>query len=267
MSVIRISTFNVNSVKSRFPILDVWLESDAAPDILCLQETKCQDADFPKDFFEAHGYKSHFKGMKSYNGVAIISKMEPDEISFGFGDGEQEPMREESENARVACARFGEINIINSYVPQGKELDNPDYPYKLAFLGRIRKMLERGYKPTDKVLWLGDLNVAPTDLDVTNPKTKKDHVCFHTSVKEALANVTEWGLTDIFRAHRPDAGEFTFWDYRVKNSLERNIGWRIDHLLGTRPLAETCRSVTVARDLRAMERPSDHTAVTGEFEI
>lgn len=267
MPAIKIATFNVNSVKSRLPILESWLTSDSAPDILCLQETKCQDGDFPTDFFASLGYKANFKGMKSYNGVAIISKTDPDRVSFGLGDGAADPSKEESENARVARADFGGIRIINSYVPQGKELDNPDYPYKLAFLGRIKKMLERDYKPADKVLWLGDLNVAPTDIDVTNPKTKKDHVCFHTSVKEALTEVMDWGLVDIFRAHRPDAGEFTFWDYRVKNSLERNIGWRIDHLLGTQSLAEICRGVTVERELRAMERPSDHTAVVGTFEI
>ena len=267
MSIFKIATFNVNSVKSRLPILESWLAANNAPDILCLQETKCQDADFPKDFFESLGYKCFFKGMKSYNGIAVISKIEPDSCAFGLRDGTAAPEKEESENARVAHVRFKDLTVINSYIPQGKELEHPDYPYKLAFLGRIKKMLAREHSPSEKLLWVGDLNVAPTDIDVTNPKTTKDHVCFHTSVKEALADVMEWGLVDIFRQHRPNSGEFTFWDYRVKDSLNRNIGWRIDHIIGTQAAAALCRSVTVERDLRAMERPSDHTAVTAELEF
>ncbi|MCF0248217.1 MAG: exodeoxyribonuclease III, partial [Synergistes sp.] len=108
---------------------------------------------------------------------------------------------------------------------------------------------------------------APLDIDVTAPKTKKDHVCFHRSVKEALANAMAWGMVDIFREQLPEAGEYTFWDYRVKDALSRNIGWRIDHILGTPVIAERCRGVRVERALRAMERPSDHTAVVAEFDL
>ncbi len=267
MSLVNIVTFNVNSVKSRMPILEQWLVSPDAPDILCLQETKCRDEEFPVAFFEDLGYTSVFKGMKSYNGVAVISKTAPDEASFGLGDGLAGIDREESENARVARVRFGKLKIINTYVPQGKEISHPDYQYKLRFFERILALLERDYKSTDNVLWVGDLNVAPTDIDVTHPNNKKDHVCFHQDVKDSLANVMSWGLVDIFRQHRPGEGEFSFWDYRVKDSLERNIGWRIDHILGTECLASLCRDVQVKRSLRAMERPSDHTAVTASFEI
>ena len=262
-----IATFNVNSVRSRLPILEKWLSSPSAPDILCLQELKCQDGEFPEDFFAALGYQSRYKGMKSYNGVAVVSKFAPDEAAFGLGDGAAAPEKEESELARVARVRFGELNIVNTYIPQGKELDNPDYPYKLAFIGRVRAMFERDYKPTDKVLWVGDLNVAPTDIDVTNPKTKKGHVCFHEDVKKALADAMAWGMEDVFRKHLPEEGNFTFWDYRVKDSLNRNIGWRIDHILATKPLAALSQSVKVERELRAMERPSDHTAVTAMFDL
>ncbi len=266
MPAISIATYNVNSVKSRLPILESWLKSEKAPDILCLQEIKCQDMDYPAPFFEELGYKSVFKGMKSYNGVAIISRSEAEEVHFGLGD-EAEADKAESEKARVVRARFGSLNILNTYIPQGKAIDNPDYPYKLKFFARVKALLERNYTPQDNVLWLGDLNIAPTDIDVTNPKTKKDHACFHEDVKKAFADVMDWGLSDIFREHRPDAGEFTFWDYRVKNSLERNIGWRIDHIIGTKSAADMCCEVRVERELRAMERPSDHTAVVGVFEL
>ncbi|OUO94623.1 exodeoxyribonuclease III [Cloacibacillus sp. An23] len=263
---ITIATFNVNSVKSRIPVLTEWFDREGAPDVLCLQETKCRDEDFPAYFFEDYYDHCVFRGMKSYNGVAVLSKREPDEVWFGLGDGEAAE-REESENARVALARFGELFVLNTYIPQGKEIDNPDYPYKLRFIERVRGLLERRCSPEGLVVWVGDLNVAPTDIDVTNPKNKKDHVCFHEDVKKALAYAMEWGLVDIFREHLPEAGEYTFWDYRVKEALARNIGWRIDHVLGTKRAAALCRSVRVERELRALDKPSDHTAVTAEFDI
>ena len=261
-----IATFNVNSVKSRLPILGAWLAKDGAPDVLCLQETKCQDADFPSAFFEEFGYTCAYRGMKSYNGVAVISKTAPESVSFGLGDAPEEG-RAESEAARVAMARFGGFTLLNTYIPQGKELEHADYPYKLRFIARVRTLLERECSPEERVIWVGDLNVAPTDIDVTNPKTKRDHVCFHQSVKDALTDAMGWGLVDIFREHLPGEGHFTFWDYRVKDSLNRNIGWRIDHILGTKSAAALCRGVRVERELRAMERPSDHTAVAAEFDF
>ena len=138
--------------------------------------------------------------MKSYNGVAILSKRAPDEVSFGLGD-EGEGGRDESEAARVAFARFGGLCVLNTYIPQGKEIENPDYPYKLRFIARVRRLLERRCSPDLPVVWVGDLNVAPSDIDVTNPKNKKNHVCFHEDVKKALASAMEWGLVDIFREH------------------------------------------------------------------
>ncbi len=262
---LKIATFNVNSVKSRIPVLTEWFNSNGAPDILCLQETKCRDEDFPEYFFEDYYQGCNFCGMKSYNGVAVLSKREPDEISFGFGD-EGEEGREESERARVAFARFGELCVLNTYVPQGKEIDNPDYAYKLRFIARVRRLLERRCTPEGLVVWVGDLNVAPEDIDVANPKNKKNHVCFHEEAKKALRSAMEWGLTDIFREHLPEEGEYTFWDYRVKDSLARNLGWRIDHILGTKSAAALCRSVRVERALRAAQKPSDHTAVTASFD-
>ena len=142
MSLVKIGTFNVNSVKTRLPVLESFLTSERAPDILCLQETKCRDEEFPREFFENLGYYCLFRGMKSYNGVAVISKIEPDEASFGLGDGQAEPEREESEQCRVVLVRFGELNILNTYIPQGKEIDNPDYAYKLKFFQRVRAFLK-----------------------------------------------------------------------------------------------------------------------------
>jgi len=265
MSLLTIGTFNVNSVKSRLPVLEYFLRGENAPDILCLQETKCTNENFPLAFFEQLGYNAVFRGMKSYNGVAVISRVTPEEYFFGLDDGAAMGPLKESEESRVIYARFGDLHILNTYVPQGKELDNPDYAYKLNFLGRVKKLLERRFKPADKVLWTGDINVAPTDLDVTHPENKRNHVCFHKDVKEKLEDVKAWGLSDIFRRHRPGAGEFSFWDYRVPKALERNIGWRIDHILGTESVAKASADAWAVRELRAMEKPSDHTAVMASF--
>lgn len=266
MSRINIATFNVNSVKSRLPILERLLGGENAPHILCLQETKCQDENFPAVFFEERGYKAFFRGMKSYNGVAVVSRETPDSYSFGLGDGEAEGYIKECEESRVIRASFGDLHILNTYVPQGKEIDNPDYAYKLHFLERVRNLLEREFTPRGKVVWLGDLNVAPTDIDVTNPRNKRSHVCFHEDVKARFEEVKSWGLTDVYRKHRPGEGEFSFWDYRVPKALERNIGWRIDHILATEPLASVSRGAWAERELRAMERPSDHTAIVASFD-
>jgi exodeoxyribonuclease-3 len=263
MKEFKIATFNVNSLKARLPVVERFLNGESAPDIVCFQETKCQDSDFPVDFFAGLGYSSAYRGMKSYNGVAIVSRTPPRECSFGFGDGEDA----EQDFARLAIARFEELSVVCSYVPQGKSLNLPDFQYKLHFLDRLRALFERRFKPSELLLWTGDINVVPEDIDVTHPENKRDHVCVCQEVRDSLFRVLSWGFTDVFRKHRPDPGEFSFWDYRVKNALERNIGWRIDHLFATAPLAGRSIGACAARELRAMERPSDHTPVIGVFEI
>ena len=259
----KIATFNVNSLKARLPIVEFFLKGGDAPDVVCFQETKCQDKDFPVEFFDALGYRCAYRGMKSYNGVAVVSKAEPDDVRFGLGDGADA----EQDEARLVTARFGDVWVVGAYMPQGKSMELPDFQYKLEFFRRVRAMFESRYKPTDKLLWTGDLNVAPTDIDVTHPENKRSHVCVAQEARDALEGVTSWGLVDVFRKHRPDAGEFSFWDYRVPKALERNIGWRIDHLFATEALAKKSRDAYVVRELRAMERPSDHTAVVGVFDI
>jgi exodeoxyribonuclease-3 len=263
MGKIKIATFNVNSLKARLPIVERFLSGEYAPDILCFQETKCRNEEFPADFFADHGYECEYSGMKSYNGVAIASKTKATETSAGFGDGEDS----EADRARILRASFGGLHIVCAYVPQGKEMSSPDFQYKKRFFARLRALFEKHYKPSDRLLWTGDINVAPLDMDVTHPENKRGHVCVCEEARAALAGVVSWGFVDVFRKHLPNPGEFTFWDYRVKDALERNIGWRIDHLFATPALAESSENARVVRDLRAMERPSDHTAVVGEFRL
>ncbi|MDR0652331.1 MAG: exodeoxyribonuclease III [Synergistaceae bacterium] len=263
MRKIKISTFNVNSLKARLPIVRDFLSGGGAPDILCFQETKCRDEDFPLDFFESLGYRCSYSGMKSYNGVAIASREQPDRVAAGFDDGSDI----EQDRARILRASFGDLDVVCTYVPQGKSMDNPDFAYKKQFLARIRALFERDYSLEGKMLWTGDLNVIPTDMDVVHPENKRDHVCVCDEIRAALESVTSWGLVDVFRKHRPQAGEFSFWDYRVRDAFARNIGWRLDHLFATPGLERHSVDAYVVRDLRAMERPSDHTAVTGVFEV
>jgi exodeoxyribonuclease-3 len=258
----KIATFNVNSLKARLPIVESFLRRDA-PDVLCFQETKCRDEEFPAEFFANLGYECAYSGMKSYNGVAIVSRAAPDESWIGFGDGADS----ESDRARLIGARFADVSVVCTYVPQGKSMDHPDFLYKLRFFERLHSLFEQRFKISDKLLWTGDINVAPLDMDVTHPENKRDHVCCCAEVKSALSRVVSWGFVDLFRKYRPDKGEFSFWDYRVKDAFSRNIGWRIDHLFATPALADMSRDACVVRDLRAMERPSDHTAVAAVFEL
>jgi exodeoxyribonuclease-3 len=277
----RIATFNVNSVRSRLPILERWLPSSGV-DLLFLQETKVVDADFPAAAFEAMGYEAYFCGEKSYNGVAVVSRV-PLEVRFGFGDsaltGQTAPAeqaapaeREEPDfPTRVLFAKNAKtpkIAVLNTYVPQGKDVAHPDYLVKKRFLERVRAFLDREVSAKGlPFAWVGDLNVAPTDIDVTHPENKRDHVCFCADIREKFAWTASWGLTDLFRRFHPEEGEFTFFDYRVKDALARNVGWRIDHILVNDAGAEKALACFVDREPRGWEKPSDHTPLVADFAL
>jgi exodeoxyribonuclease-3 len=262
LAEIAVGTYNVNSVKSRLPALDRWLASRAV-DVLCLQETKTRDDSFPEEFFRERGYRVVFGGMKAYNGVAIASRLPIEDFARGFAGLEEE---RPEESARLIRARIGDVNVFNAYVPQGKSLDHQDYAYKLRFLERLTLLLESLGGSGRPLLLAGDLNVAPTPMDVTKPETKEDHVCFHRDVRRAFEDLLSLGLEDLFRKHRPGGGEYSFFDYRVPDALQRNIGWRIDHLLGTPPLAEACGDAFAERELRGWDRPSDHVPLVALFD-
>ena len=246
----RIATFNCNSVRSRLDTVLRWL-ADYAPDVLCLQETKAQDAEFPADAFRLAGWQVAFKGEKSYNGVAIVSKQAPDEVSFGL---DSQP----ADEPRLAHARFGQLHVVNTYVPQGREIDHEMYAYKLAWLARLKKYFEHRFDASTPLLWCGDLNVARHPIDVSSPETKKDHVCFHQAVRDAFEDTLAFGFTDLFRHHNPELVDYSFYDYRAPFDPDRKRGWRIDYVLATPPLAK--KSVAAAIDIvpRTRPKPSDH---------
>ncbi|MCX7827698.1 MAG: exodeoxyribonuclease III [Thermanaerothrix sp.] len=262
MSIFKVITFNVNSLKARSEAVSLLMERER-PQVLCLQETKVQDRDFPEELFRSRGYRVFYRGMKSYNGVAlaVLDELDlPEESFFGFPKG-----GEGTDEARLAAVKAGGVWVVNCYVPQGKDIEHPDYGYKLRFFRRLLGLVGDLKAAGGEVLLVGDLNVAPTPLDVTHPENKVNHVCFHQDVRRAFEELLSAGMVDLFRRHRPGEGEFSFWDYRVKGALERNIGWRIDHILGTEGMAERSLDAAVLREYRAMERPSDHGPVMGVF--
>ena len=262
MGKIRIATFNVNSIRTRLEILSRWLGDfpDGGIDVLCVQETKVEDKDFPLLQIKQLGYDCVYCGEKSYNGVAILSKEPLEEFSFGFNDGEKDFP------ARVAYAKYKGIRILNTYVPQGKEITHQDYQVKLEFLDRIRKFMDSNSIHDVPFLWMGDMNVAPTEIDLTNPKTNKEHVCFYLPIREKFSLVSR-GLVDLYRKFHPESGQYSFFSYLVKDSLSRNVGWRVDHVIATECLAKIAAECYIDKAPRGWERPSDHVPVVAEFEL
>ena len=256
----KVATFNANSVRTRLEQVLDWLQREA-PDVLCLQETKAQDPDFPKDAFVDIGYHVVFRGQKAYAGVAIVSKQEPTDVSYGLRDGG------EPDEARLIRAVVRGIPMVNTYVPQGRSADSPHFQYKLEWFARLHNWFQRHYSPQEPLLWLGDFNVAPEDMDVYDPKRQKKHVDFHPEARAALQRVKEWGFVDIFRKHCPEPGQYTYWNYRVRDPVERNVGWRLDHIWATEPLAAKSTRSWIDVEARRVERPSDHTFLVAEFAL
>jgi exodeoxyribonuclease-3 len=253
----KVVSFNVNSLRARLPIVLQWL-GEHQPEVLCVQETKVQDVDFPTDALERSGYKYVFKGQKSYNGVAIFSKNEITNIKFGFDD-------EPKDEARLIKAKINDIVIVNTYVPQGYMPESEKFEYKLNWFKRLHVFFDKNFKPAEPVFWLGDLNVAPEPIDVYDPEALSGHVCFHPDARKALSEVMQWGFADVFRMHCREAGQYTFWDYRL-HSLEHNFGWRLDHIMATQPLAKKSVACYIDKEPRFAERPSDHTPIVAEFD-
>lgn len=256
----RIATFNANSIRSRLDIVLGWLR-EHRPDALAIQETKVEDKDFPALSFREAGYHVVYRGEKSYNGVALLSLMEPEDVSFGFDDGGQ------ADETRLLSAKVGGVRIVNTYVPQGRELDNPMYAYKLQWFGRLKEYFARHASPRQRLVWVGDMNVAPAAMDIHNAEAQADHVCFHVSVRQAFESVVSWGFTDVFRKYHPEPGQYTFFDYRTINAVKRNMGWRVDHILATQSLAAQSADAWIDLKPRLATKPSDHTFLVADFHV
>lgn len=256
----KVASFNCNSVRARLGIILEWLAKEK-PDVLCLQETKVQDHQYPAADFNDAGYNVIYAGQKSYNGVAIasthtINRLHHD-TSFFSRPGE----------ARLIEAEIAGVHVVNTYIPQGRSPKDEEFNYKINWIKSMRDFFDQNYNPAMKILWVGDFNVAPEPIDVYAPDKLWKHVGYHPDEHEALQHVQQWGFQDIFRQHVPEGGHYTFWDYRVPNGFARGMGWRVDHIWGTKQLVQLSRRAWVDTGPRLREKPSDHTFIVAEFEV
>jgi len=254
----KIATWNVNSVRARLERLLAWLGREQ-PDVVCLQELKVTDADFPRAEIEAAGWHAAVHGQKTYNGVAILSRTALTDVRAGLGDGVAD------EEARLLSAFAGTTRVVSAYVPNGKVVGSDKWAYKLEWLRRLRGYLDRTAKPADALVLCGDFNVAPEDRDVARVEEWRETVLCHEEGREALRRVTAWGLVDAIRLHHTGEGPYTWWDYRMLG-FPKNNGLRIDHIFATKPLADRCRQACVVREERKGKLPSDHAPVVAVFD-
>ena len=253
----RVATWNVNSVKARRERLLRWLERHT-PDVLCLQELKGTDDKFPMDDVRGLGYAAAVFGQKTYNGVAIIARQEPQDVHRGFADGVDDPQ------ARFISAKVGGQRIICAYVPNGREVGSEAYAYKLQWFERLREYLAQHHNPGEELILCGDFNCAPRDCDVARPDEWRDTVLTHSDVRAALRDLVAWGLVDTFSKLHEEGGVYSWWDYRQLGFPKGN-GLRIDQLYATEPLARRCSEAWIDREERKGKLPSDHAPVVAEF--
>lgn len=252
----KLATWNVNSLKVRLPQVIDWLQTNQ-PDMLCLQETKLTDENFPAAEIAAIGYESVFIGQKTYNGVAILSKQKGNDIITaipGFED----------EQKRVVAATYGDVRVISVYVPNGDTVESEKYQYKLRWLPALTGWLQQELKDYKKLAILGDFNIAPEDRDVYDPPLWHGKVLCSQPERAAFGDLLQLGLTDSFRLFEQAEKSYTWWDYRMM-AFRLNRGLRIDHILLSDALASVCTSCAVDKTVRKLERPSDHAPVVAEL--
>ncbi len=254
----KLATWNINSIRAREERVLGWLDSER-PDVVCLQELKVTDDDFPFAAMADAGYHAQVYGQKTYNGVAILSRSEATDVVRGVGD---EP---DGSQARLIRAEIAGITVVNGYFPNGKEVGSESYAYKLRWMEQLVEVFNRDLSPTDDIVLCGDFNVAPADPDAANPEKWSGSVLCHADAREALERIRRWGLVDVFRQHHPDGGVYSWWDYRML-AFPKGDGLRIDHIFATESLARRCTAARVDRDQRKGKKPSDHAPVIAEFD-
>jgi exodeoxyribonuclease-3 len=252
----KIATWNVNSLNVRLPHVLRWLEAHQ-PDVLALQETKIVDDKFPVVDVEQAGYRATYCGQKTYNGVALLTR-EPVEDAVRALPDFDDPQ------CRVLAATVGGVRVVNLYVPNGQSVDSEKYRYKLAWLDALRAWLKTELDEHRHVAVVGDFNIAPEERDVHDPAEWEGQVLFSEPERGAFRMLLNLGLTDTFRLFEQPDDSFSWWDYRAA-SFRRNRGLRIDHVLASDALATRCAAVTIDREPRGWERPSDHAPVVATF--
>lgn len=256
-STVKVATWNVNSLRVRLPHVLTWLEREQ-PDLLALQETKLKDEDFPADSFADRGYSAVFSGQPAYNGVAILSRTPASAVVYDIGNGYAD------EQKRVLGATFGGLRLWNVYVPNGQSVGSDKYRYKLEWLAALRGLLAEELARHPALLVVGDFNIAPEDRDVHNPAAWEGQVLCSPPERAALGELRELGLSDVFRLFPQPDKTYSWWDYRAL-AFRRNQGLRIDLMLASAALSQTCRRAWIDKETRGWERPSDHVPVVAEF--
>lgn len=252
-----IASWNVNSVRARLDRVIGWVHA-RRPDVLCLQETKTNDEEFPADAFRDLGYQCTLYGQRTYNGVALLSKLPVTEVVRGFGDDDPA--------CRFIAGRVGGVLVASVYVPNGQAVGSDKFAYKLAWLGRWRAWLDAHANRGDLMAFCGDYNIAPDDRDVHDPSAWKDQVLCHPAERDGLARIVDFGLEDVFRRLHPEPGLYSWWDYR-QLAFPKNRGLRIDYVLASARLAASCTSAFIDREARKGKLPSDHAPVVTEFAL
>ncbi len=253
----KIATWNVNSIHAREDQILDWLEQQQ-PDVLCLQETKTTDQEFPEDGIGDLGYDFVYTGQRSYNGVAILAKDELTQVKKGLPDDD------DASDKRFIAATINGVRIISVYVPNGQDLSSDKYPYKLDWLARLRAYLDASEDPKSPLIMCGDYNICPHDQDAWDAAERPNDLFSSPPERAAFQRLLDWGLTDSFYHLHPEPKNYTWWDYRG-GSWERNRGLRIDHLLVTQPILAKVKEVTIHRKVRANPAPSDHVPVLLEL--
>ena len=252
----KIATWNVNSLRVRLPHVLDWLATEQ-PSLLAVQETKTIDADFPIAALEAAGYQAVYSGQKTYNGVALISQ-------GGVEDIVCDPPNLEDPQRRILAATYGNVRVIDLYIPNGSEVGSDKYAYKLDWLSKIQAFIADELSRHPRLVVLGDFNIAPEDRDVYDPVAWHEKILCSTPEREAFKGLLGLGLSDAFRLFDQGEASFSWWDYRAAG-FRRNLGLRIDHILVSDALRDECLSCRIDKEPRKLERPSDHAPVIAEF--
>ena len=252
----KIASWNINSLRKRQDRLFAWLES-SKPDIVCLQETKCADEQFPELAVRSAGYYCAFHGEKSYNGVAILSKNDMRDVRASLCDEVVDPQ------ARVIAATIDDVRVYSIYAPNGQAVGSAAYDYKLKWYARLRDCIAKEKKDVDLVV-AGDFNVAPADEDVHDPVLWRGAIMCSDNERAAFRELCGDDLIDTLRIHHRESGLFSWWDYRML-SFPKNRGLRIDAILASKSLAQKCCDAGIDRGMRKGKEPSDHAPVWAEF--
>lgn len=252
----KIASWNVNSLKVRLEQVSDWL-THQQPDVLGLQETKLTDDKFPAAEIEALGYHVVFSGQPTYNGVALISKTPAKDVITEIPDFEDE-------QKRVIAGTCGDVRVINLYVVNGKEVGSDKYEYKLKWLEAVHQWISQEARQHEKLVVMGDFNIAPDDRDVHDPKAWHEKILCSTPEREALGRLLALGLHDSFRLFPQPDETFSWWDYRAAG-FRRNLGLRIDLVLCSEAMKDQCTTSYIDKEPRRLERPSDHAPAVAEF--